>query len=269
MRRHFTAAAALVLCVTGCKATTNESVSGGGTKLSASQSIELTARKSKTLQTFAADISESGTSDGKTTQMVGSFKFRLNPSPAVSADFSQLQLGGQNVSGSGQVVFLNNILYVKVPILSPLLSGGRPWFKVSLNGIQTLTGVNVTAVIGGLLETTPLTLTRMFTASSDVHDAGRETVDGVPTTHFQGSVTIQAALSRLDATDRSRLTGLYRTDGSNKISFDVWVDDQHRPRRSTFSVQGTNTPTSTTITYRYGQEFQVSAPPADQVGGMG
>jgi hypothetical protein len=39
--------------------------------------------------------------------------------------------------------------------------------------------------------------------------------------------------------------------------------------QSAYTLQGTNTPTSTTITYHYGQRFQVTPPSAYQVGGIG
>ncbi|MGI8335678.1 hypothetical protein ACRYCC_37495 [Actinomadura scrupuli] len=264
---------AVLVCLSGCKAVDEE---GGaaprdGRRLSAAQVVELTSEKAGKLDTFAADIVETGTADGKTTRLAGTFRFRSKPDPAVSADFSQLQYGGTNVSGRGQVVILDDVLYLRLPVISQFLSGGRPWFRVPLGGLQRVTGVNAAAVVSSLMATTPEKVTKMFTASKNVHAVGTETVEGATTIHYRGSVSAQSALAELDSEDRARLEksyGIYGSDTAGTISFDLWVDDRRLPRRSAYSLRGTNTPTSTTITYHYGRRFTVTAPPASQVGGI-
>lgn len=266
--RARTGVCALVLLATGCQPTTTTSGASPGdgtTALTATATLRLTATRSAAVDTYSADLNEEGTADGRQTRIAASFAVRRRPSTAVSADFTQSGAGGSNGSGEAHAVLVNGLLYLNVPVVSPLLAGGKPWLRVSLTGLEQVTGIDAAGLVGSLLESGPATLSDMFTASTDLSSAGTDQVDGVETTHLRGTVTLRAALQQLDATEREKVRRLYRSDGT--ISFDLWLDPGHLPRRAAFKVDG-DTPTSTTVTFHYGRTVRIIAPPADQTGGL-
>jgi len=242
MERRVCFAAALALLAAGCQPVT--SAGGSPTPTSAAATMRLVAATSAALDTYRAELSQKGHTDGKPTTIVGTLQVRRRPGSAVSADFSQFSVNGATVNDA-HVVLSGGVLYLKVPVLSATLAGGKPWLRISLTGLQNLTGIDAAGIAGSLLETGPATLSRMLAASADVQTAAPG--------HLHGTVRLQAALKRLDTTDQQRVRQVYTSDGT--LTFDLWVDSKHRP-------------TKVKVTFHYGGSVSISPPPPADVGGL-
>jgi hypothetical protein len=179
------------------------------------------------------------------------------------------------------VVADGSIVYVSSPGFSQM-SGGKPWMKFDSaggNSILDLLGGSG----GGAFTTDPAAFLRFLDGAGKVTNVGTESILGTPTTHYQGTYTINDSLSTLSPDDRDRVTKQFDGLGfplnarDEAIDFDAWVGSDGLVRRvsTTFDVDKlAPTPNSTsklgdvTVTVDYsdfGAPVQITVPPADQV----
>ncbi|TDC63206.1 hypothetical protein E1200_23095 [Actinomadura sp. GC306] len=258
--------AALVL--TGC--------GGGGTgstenmRLTASQALVKASEKTGEADTFKADLTVTGTGEGGSGEIRANGQFQLRPTLRFSAKLDEFNRGGKSVPGAqGQALFTGDALYAKVPQLAQFVSGGKPWVKIDVNQASQHTGFDIRGLIGEVQKVDPAEQTKMFTGSKDVRRVGTENIDGVETTHYAGTVTVQDALNRLDADSREKVRKwLPAEDAQHKIAFDLWTDGENLPRKLVSKMNGDQGEGGTvTVLYSdYGESFTVNPPPADQVG---
>ncbi|RAY15177.1 hypothetical protein DPM19_10650 [Actinomadura craniellae] len=272
MRLRFAAAAAvgttLTLFLTGCQGEAGNQGTTGDIKLTAAQALTQTSKKAGQTDTFRAELTVSTTAAGATTKIRASGQFRLRPELAFSARLDELARGGQSLTGAGaQAVFTDRVLYAKLPAGLTQFTGGKPWLKVNVNQADQRTGVDLGGLIDQIQKVNPAEQTKMLTASKNVRKVGTEKIDGVQTTHYQGSVTLKEALAQLDPQARQKLQKAY-PQGDGKLNFDLWVDGQHLPRKLTTkgAESGGGSAALTVLYSDYGKSVTVSAPPADQVG---
>jgi hypothetical protein len=262
--------ATLVLTLTGCLGDSGSGSAGSGVQLTAAQVLEKASQKTSAVETYAADLTMNvGTPEGA-MDMHGTARFRTKPSTAFTMTIDKMTVGGRSLPTSSiQMIYLDKVIYVKMPQLTQASSTAKPWVKVDLTQAGQQAGLNLDSLLNSSKQADPAEQTKMFTASKDVREVGKETIDGVKTTHYTGSITVAEAMGKLDAQTRQQLQKIYNQIGATKINFDLWADSQQLPRKLSTKVnvqQGTMT---STIVYRdYGKPVSVSAPPADQVGDL-
>ena len=239
-------------------------------KLSAGQALLKTSEKTGEADTFKADLTVTGTDGGEAGKVHANGQFRLRPDLSFSAQLDEISRNGQTVpGGKGQAIFTGDVLYAKVPQLAQFVSGGKPWVKIDLNQMAQRTGFDVRGLVDQVQKVDPAEQTKMFTGSKDARRVGTESVDGVRTTHYAGSVTVEDALNRLDAQARQKVGKWLPKDRANgKITFDLWTDGDNLPRKivsKTNEARGDNS--AVTVVYSdYGESVTVNPPPSDQVG---
>jgi outer membrane lipoprotein-sorting protein len=273
MSRRFAAGTAvgatLVLSLTGCLGDSGGGSAGGGgaVQLTAAQVLEKASQKTDQVDTYKADFTMNvGTQQGA-LNMHALGQFRLKPSLAFRMNVDKMGMGGQSMPiGAIQVVYLDKVIYMKSAQLSQA-TGGKPWLKMDLGRQAQQSGFNLDALMNQSQQVNPAEQTKMLTASKDVKKVGEETINGVKTTHYTGSITVAEAMNKLDAKTRQQLQKVYQQVGAKKIFFDLWADGQQLPRKLTTKIAIPQGNTSNTIIYEdYGSPVNVSAPPADQVG---
>ncbi|WP_246178930.1 hypothetical protein [Actinomadura decatromicini] len=261
------AAVGTALLLSGCN--------GDGTantenmKLSAGEALLKTSQKAGRADSFKADLTVTGTGQNK-GEVHADGRFQLRPTLKFSAKLDQFSSNGQTVPGAkGQALLTDNVLYAKVPQLARFVSDGKPWVKIDLNQLGQQTGFDMKSVVDQIQQVDPAEQTKMFTGSKDARRVGTETIDGVKTTHYTGTVTVQDALNRLDADARQKVEKWLPKDRANgKINFDLWTDGDNLPRKLV-SKASDKQGDSGTVTVRYsdyGTSFKVNPPPSDQVG---
>ncbi|MCW2903954.1 MAG: hypothetical protein JWO67_6219 [Streptosporangiaceae bacterium] len=270
MSRRFAAGAAagtaLVLSLSGCMGDSG-GTNTNGIKLTAAQVVAKSSEQTGKTDSFKADLTVAGTSGGSAMNAHVNGQFRIRPSLAFTAKLDQASHGGQSLpGGAAQAIFTDNVLYVRAQQLSQF-TGGKPWMKIDTSQAGQQSGLNVKNLVGQVEKVNPAEQTKMFTASKDVRKVGDETVDGVKTTHYAGTVTVDQALKQFDATSRDKLRKFYAEGAGQKINFDLWTDGEQLPRKLVSKV---NTPkgdsATVTILYRdYGKPVTVTAPPAADV----
>ncbi|MDL4776323.1 MULTISPECIES: LppX_LprAFG lipoprotein [Thermomonosporaceae] len=274
MNRRFAVAAGgtavgAVLLLSGCGADGSGATTTKNMKLSAGEALLKTSEKTGQADTFKADLTVTDAGD-QAGRIHATGQFRLSPQLSFSAKLDEFSRGGQAVPGAqGQAIFKNDVLYAKVPQLAQFVSGGKPWVKIDVAQMGQRTGFDVKGLVDQVQKINPAEQTKMFTASKDARKVGEETVDGVRTIHYTGTVTVQDALNRLDPQAREKVRARFPQNAANeKISFDLWNGPDQLPRKLVSKGVGEAAKAgSVQVVYSdYGKSFGVNPPPSDQVG---
>ncbi|MGW1726967.1 hypothetical protein ACWCQK_29090 [Streptomyces sp. NPDC002306] len=134
--------------------------------------------------------------------------------------------------------------------------GGRHWIRYDYDDLDALPGDSGTYLKDQLRNTAPIPPVRLLLASGDVRAAGEETVDGVRTRHYSGTVDVSALT---DAALRGQLSGA----GVTAETVDIWVDDRDLLVKKVEKARMSTGLMTQTAYYRdYGVRFSVQRPPA-------
>ncbi|MFC5184434.1 DUF6612 family protein [Actinomadura harenae] len=271
--------AGLVLSLTGCLGD-----SGGGDKAGAGaeggKSVVLAAdmmRKSSDttskVETVKADVQTEVTAPGtgKTVTMHMRMDSKLRPEPAFRMTIDSMNMGGTSVGGQGgmELIMVGHAVYMKSALFAQL-THGKPWLKISSSELGAASGQNFDQLIEQQKQADPAEQTRMFTASKDVREVGKETVNGVETTHYRGTVSLQEIEAKLPAASRPQQMKSFQKLGLQSLAFDLWVDGKQLPAKVVVkSPEGASTKMNTTVVYSgWNTPVTVTAPPASEVGPM-
>ncbi|WP_345020974.1 LppX_LprAFG lipoprotein [Actinomadura keratinilytica] len=269
MNRRFAVAAGgtavgAALLLSGCAGDGSRQVSTGAMKLSAAEAVLQSSQKTGQADSFKADLTVTDARSGAHVQATG--RFRLRPELTFSAQLQKAEGAGPAGAG-GQAIYTGGVLYAKVPQLARFTADGKPWVKVDVAQAGRRAGVDVAGLVEQVQRVDPAEQTKMFTASKDVRRVGEETVDGVRTVHYTGTVTVREALDRLDPDARQRVSRWFPQGASDeKIAFDLWADADQLPRKIVSKGASGDTGSVTVRYSDYGKSFSVNPPPADQVG---
>ncbi|MFA1543823.1 LppX_LprAFG lipoprotein [Actinomadura monticuli] len=275
MIRRFVAGTALAtglaLSLTGCLGDAGNKVdeAGKNIKLTAAQVLGKAAEKTGDVDSFKADMSMqmAGTSEGDLT-MNGTMQYRTKPDLAYSMNFSEMKMAGKSMGGMEQRL-VGRTMYLKMPMLSQLGggAGAKPWIKLSLDELGKQSGMNIDELLQQSRQMDPVQNTKMLTASKDVREVGKETVNGVETTHYTGTYRMEDAIAKLSPEMQDAYRKNATTTGMDAMNFDLWVDGQQVPQQMRMTSNKTAEGTLTmTMKYRdYGKPVDITEPPADQV----
>lgn len=275
MFRRLTATAAvsgaLVLSLSGCLGEAEESArdTGGAVKLAAAQVLAKVTDKAEQVDTYRSNVSTrmNMTIQGQRVEssMEMSGQIRLRPQPAIKATATVSgSAGGQSLPGGSrrmEILMLGGDFYLNMG--EPALTGGKPWGKVPADAMA---GQNSGDLLKQIQNNGPAEQTRMLTQSPNVREAGKETVDGVTTTRYSGTLS-QQDMQRLSPQSRDKLDELYKSLNIQQMRIDIWVGDDGLPRKQTAEMTAAEGAVSVTAYFSgYGQPVDITAPPADQVG---
>ncbi|MFA1549195.1 LppX_LprAFG lipoprotein [Actinomadura chokoriensis] len=275
MIRRFVAGTALAtglaLSMTGCLGDAGEKVdeAGKNIKLSAAQVLGKAAEKTGDVSSFKADMQMqmTGSSDGNVS-MNGTMQYRTKPDLAYSMNFADMSVGGKSIGAMEQRLIGRN-MYMKMPMLSQLggTASAKPWLKLSLDELGKQSGMNIDEMLQQSRQMDPVQNTKMLTASKDVREVGKETVDGVQTTHYTGTYRMEEAIAKLSPDMQEAYRKSLTKSGMQDMHFDLWVDGQQLPRQMKMKSNQTSEGAMTmTMKYHdFGKPVQIVEPPAGQV----
>lgn len=253
------AGTALALTLTACggEGSTN---SPKTVNLSAAQALDASVTKTANVESFSAELTIGGAAE-----VHGTGSFQLKPAPAFSANLDKITFGGLSVGAGGtRVVLLDQNIYVQNQALSQFTGGGKPWLKIGLGEVASRAGFNPDELLNKVSQANPADMAKIVSESIDVKKVGEEKIDGVNTTHYQGTVDFKTALEKYDPELRKKAEGM--SNGSEKLNFDFWTDGENLPRKVVAKATTTENKTfDVTVLFRdYGKKVNVAAPPADQ-----
>jgi hypothetical protein len=149
-------------------------------------------------------------------------------------------------------------------------SGGKPWVKADMNAYTEALGAS--SPFGGSV-TGPTEMLKFLKAAGQVTMIGRESIDGVPTTHYHAVVDLARYSSAVAPSQRAGTARnaalLKRMTGGSSLPMDVWIDHRDRVRRFELTMQlctqeGKLTESTTMDFYDFGRQTLELPPPASQ-----
>jgi len=283
------ALAALALAVAGCgggggSGSSGSSGQSGGT--TSSSAIAAAATKTAAAGTAKVSFTASVQAPSAGSKSLG-FSGRgaldyKNRRGELTYDIGQL-LGAAGLSGgngTADVIIDNLVVYMKFPLLTQQIPGGKEWIKLDLVKLGQAQGFNLGS-LAQLSQSDPTqALLYLRAASSGVQVVGKEPVRGVETTHYRVKVDLTKVPDTAPPAQRAQLResiqNLVKQTGTRFVPTEVWIDGNGLVRRErvTYAAavpQGTSGGTQsakTTVTmdfYDFGSPVTVTPPPASDV----
>ena len=202
-------------------------------------------------------VRDSGAQNATTA---GTIQFQRRPTLQASETLNTTAAGK---STQIKVILTGTAIYLHEAALAGQL--GKPWLKLDLSALNGTDLASIAQLAHSLQGNDFANQTQLLAVAKNVHVAGTQTIDGVATTEYVGSVRAAEALKTLPASFRKAMAPELQVLGNGTISFHVWIDGQHHTRKITDAetVNGETINTTVNIT-AINQPVQIALPPASQ-----
>ncbi|MBC2901226.1 DUF1396 domain-containing protein [Streptomyces cupreus] len=191
---------------------------------------------------------------------------RMKPTVAMSMKMTALD---QGADGSAEIRLVDKAMYIGGNAEMAKEMDGKSWMKFDLSalGEDALGGAGTSA---GQAEQNPATESTFLTGAKDVKKIGTEKVDGVETTHYQGTVTLDTLRDSFKDEDkatrekREKSIEQYEKMGVDELTMDMWVDGDDHTKQFRMKGDTESGPLDLTVTFLdYNKPVTVKAPPAE------
>ncbi|KMS93064.1 MULTISPECIES: hypothetical protein [Streptomyces] len=144
--------------------------------------------------------------------------------------------------------------------------GGKHWIKYSYDDLAKLGGASGSYMKDQIQNATPNQSVKMLLASGDVKKVGEETISGVHTTHYSGTLNVADLAGRTSDLSAEQLTALKKQlsqAGVTTDTVDIWINDENLLVKKTEKADTANGAMTNTSFYTdYGVKVTAEAPPA-------
>jgi hypothetical protein len=208
---------------------------------------------------------------------------------SLEADFS---IAGQGLAGTGSGVFntkgthsgqltmtvgaagrqisvdtivTGDTFYMRSPVFSRALSGGKQWIKLDLTKLSEQRGIDLSSLLDA--SPTPTNALAYLEGASDVKKVGSQSVQGTKSTHYEVTVDLERAASHAKGSVRTALKGVISRSGIKKLPLDVWVDTAGYIRKVRYEEHsGRRQPAQVTMElHDFGAPVSIKPPPSQSV----
>ncbi|MEU4084751.1 LppX_LprAFG lipoprotein [Streptomyces aureus] len=175
----------------------------------------------------------------------------------------------QATDGPVEIRLVDKAMYIGGGAKAAKEMDGKRWIKFDMSALGADKELSANQLGGGQADKNPATDSTFLTGSKDLKKVGTETVDGVKTTHYKGTVPLDAFRKSLKSQDkdtrekREKALDQYTKMGIDSLTMDMWIDGQDHTKQ--FRMRGTadKGPLDLTITFLdYNKPVTVTAPPA-------
>ncbi|MBD0839073.1 DUF1396 domain-containing protein [Streptomyces sp. TRM68416] len=193
----------------------------------------------------------------------GEAAMRLKPEVAMSMKMT----APDRADGSMEIRFVDKAMYLGGNAEMAKEMDGKSWMKFDLSvlGDEALGG----SPGAGQAEQNPAAESTFLTGADDVKKVGTEEVDGVETTHYRGTLTLDALRDSFKDEDkatrekREKSVERYEAMGIDKLTMDMWIDGDDHTKQFRMKGDADKGPLDMTITFLdLNQPVTVEAPPA-------
>ncbi|MGW4545254.1 DUF1396 domain-containing protein [Streptomyces violaceorubidus] len=199
-------------------------------------------------------------------------EMQIKPTLAMSMKMTALD---QGADGSAEIRLVDKAMYIGGGPEAAKEMDGKSWIKFDLSAMGAGDELNQ---LGGASQAdkNPATESTFLTGAKDVEKVGTETVDGVKTTHYKGTVALadlEKSLGDEDkATREKRQKSLeqYEKMGLDKLTMDMWVDGDDQTKQFRMRGDADKGPLDMTFTFLgFNEPVKVTAPPAAETADLG
>lgn len=193
---------------------------------------------------------------------------RMKPSVAMSMKMTALD---QSEQGTIELRLVDKAMYIGGGAEMAKEMDGKSWMKFDLSALGSGKELNQLGA-AGQADRNPAQETAILTGAKDVKKVGTEKVEGVETTHYSGTVTLDEFRDSLKDEDkatrerREKSLDQYEKMGVDKLTMDMWVDGDDRTKQFRMRGDADGGPLDVTITFLdVNEPVEITAPPAGDV----
>jgi hypothetical protein len=251
--------AAALIVLAACSSGGGGPASTASTPLTPRQALLAAASHAQKV-TSASETLTVRDSGAQNATTAGTIQFQRKPTLQASETLNTTAAGK---STQIKVILTGAAIYLHEAALAGQL--GKPWLKLDLSALNGTDLASIAQLAHSLQGNDFANQTQLLAVAKNVHVAGTQTIDGVATTEYAGSVRAAEALKTLPASFRKAMAPELQVLGNGTISFHVWIDGQHHTRKITDveTVNGETINTTVNIT-AINQPVQIALPPASQ-----
>ncbi|MDT0394663.1 MULTISPECIES: hypothetical protein [Streptomyces] len=189
---------------------------------------------------------------------------------------SALAQGSPDAPEQSRMIMLDGVMYMDMGVESAAEMDGKRWMKMDFGAMAEATGDPETQkqMTGGLenMNQDPAKQLAMLLGSKSLKHVGPEKVDGVPTQHYKGTLSIEEMLDANKALDgmftdeeREQLVANMKKSGLKGYDTEVWVNEDDYPAKMTVGMKMSEGTMKMTAHYSdYGAAAEVKAPAASE-----
>lgn len=189
---------------------------------------------------------------------------RTEPTVAMSMKMTALD---QGADGTVEIRLVDKAMYMGGNAEMAKEMNGKTWLKFDMSalgedGLGEGSGIDQA-------DQNPATESTFLTGAEDVKKVGTETVDGVKTTHYSGTVTLDTLRDSFKDEDkatrekREKSVKQYEKLGIDELAMDMWVDGDDHTKQFRMKGGATKGTLDMTITFLdYNKPVTITAPPA-------
>jgi len=212
-----------------------------------------------------AGSAASGTSGNGSVELHATARMRLKPA-LLAAIRMKMNLAARSISLDE--ILTSRAIYLKMPGILPT-HAGRPWAKISLASLPN--GMNLRKLFQQMQKRNPLTamgspsaLAKFLVGAKHLRVVGHQTVDGVATTEYAGTLNLRALIAAIPAAAAQRkLVGSAAPAG---MPLRVWIDGQHQVRKVAMRMAFRKVSMSFTVNITsINRPVRIVPPPSSQV----
>ncbi|EHN76421.1 MULTISPECIES: hypothetical protein [Streptomyces] len=195
-------------------------------------------------------------------------EMQIKPTLAMSMKMTALDQGAE---GTAEIRLVDKAMYIGGGPEAAKEMDGKRWIKFDLSGTGVDEQMNQMGS-ASQADKNPATESTFLTGAKDVEKVGTETVDGVKTTHYKGTVALADLEKSIgdedEATREKREKSLeqYEKMGVDKLTMDMWVDGDDQTKQFRMRADADKGPLDMTFTFLgVNEPVKVTAPPAAEV----
>ncbi|MFI5758355.1 DUF6612 family protein [Streptomyces sp. NPDC051569] len=151
---------------------------------------------------------------------------------------------------------------------------GKSWMKFPMEALGE--GQSPLGGLSGQANKNPAAESSALSVAEDLKKVGEETIDGVKTTHYSGTLTIADLAKGMPGTDaeskklREQTLKSYKDMGVDKLVMEMWIDEQDHTKQFRTKAASKKGPLDLTIKFLdYNKPVTVTAPPAAETTDLG
>ncbi|MFE1437845.1 DUF1396 domain-containing protein [Streptomyces sp. NPDC058739] len=182
----------------------------------------------------------------------------------------KMQVEGKTADESGEVEIrlVDKAMYLGGGAEAAKEMDGKSWMKFDMSALKE-SGAGSGGLGAAQAEQNPAAEAGFLTGADDVERLGTETVDGVRTTHYRGTIKLddlRASLKDEDSKTRERREKSleqYEDLGIEELEMDMWIDGDDHPKRFRTRGDADKGAFDMTVTFlAINEPVKVTAPPA-------
>ena len=255
-----------VLLLGACSETSSTSSDEAARSLAQASTATLEQSSSKVAVSVSLDSSDGEEGFGG-YRAEGAFDY-AGSRGHMTVDLGQLPVAAGTDSGNVEVIFDQQIVYMKLPGLQKSAQIAKPWVKIDVEELQRQSGV--AGQFDAFGQADPSQYLQFLQGAGKVSELGSASVRGVETTHYKTIADLDEAVKEAPPSTRESLTQAIDALGSKSVPVNAWIDSDGLLRRVGYSFEGSEQTggLSSSITvdlYDFGTEVEVRPPPTDQV----